>query len=239
MTAKILIIEDEEAIATMIRYNLEKEGFEVFYAGTGEAGMNMAIANEVNLILLDWMLPNMSGIDFCKAARAKHELREVPIIMLTARSEDEDKIKSFSVGADDYVTKPFSMQELIARIRAVLRRTAPIKEKGSIEFADLRVDLTTCKITRGERYVHLGPTEYRLLQYLLKKPKHVFKREELLEKVWGNNIHVELRTVDVHIRRLRKALNAGGEKDIIRTVRTYGYAIDDEISPDEVEETED
>ncbi|OPZ76352.1 MAG: Phosphate regulon transcriptional regulatory protein PhoB [Alphaproteobacteria bacterium ADurb.Bin438] len=230
MSSKILIIEDEEAIATMIKYNLEKEDFEVLTASSGEVGLNVAVANNVSLILLDWMLPNMSGIDFCKLARSRHELREVPIIMLTARSEDEDKIKSFSVGADDYITKPFSMQELIARVKAVLRRTAPMKEKGVIEFADLKVDLTTCKISRGDRYIHLGPTEYRLLQYLLKKPKHVFKREELLEKVWGANIHVELRTVDVHIRRLRKALNAGGEADIIRTVRTYGYAIDNEIN---------
>ena len=155
--------------------------------------------------------------------------------MLTARGEEADKIEGLSIGADDYMTKPFSVPELVARIRALLRRTRPTAVKGVLEFEDVKMDLATCRVTRGNRFVHLGPTEFRLLQFLMEKPRHVFPREVLLKEVWGADIHVELRTVDVHIRRLRKAMNDGGEKDLIRTIRAAGYSIDSNVPPEESE----
>lgn len=226
MTDKIMIVEDEEDIVTLLRYNLEKEGFETCVATEGDKAFNAIKINQPTLILLDWMLPGMSGIDICKQVRYDNDLRNVPIIMLTARGEEADKIKGLTIGADDYMTKPFSVPELIARIRALLRRIQPIKTKGELVFEDIKMDLATCRVFRGSRVVHLGPTEFRLLQFLMEQPRHVFPREQLLKEVWGADIHVELRTVDVHIRRLRKAMNEGGEPDLIRTVRAAGYSID-------------
>ena len=212
MTDKIMIIEDEEDIVTLLRYNLEKEGFETCFVMDGEKAFNAIKINQPTLILLDWMLPGMNGVDICKQIRYDNDLRTVPIIMLTARGEEADKIRGLTVGADDYMTKPFSVPELIARIKALLRRVQPPKVKGELLFEDIKMDLATCRVFRGSRFVHLGPTEFRLLQFLMEKPRHVFPREQLLKEVWGADIHVELRTVDVHIRRLRKAMNEGGEK---------------------------
>ena len=226
MTDKIMIIEDEEDIITLLLYNLEKEVFEVSCVSDGSKAFNAIKINQPTLILLDWMLPNMNGIDICKQIRYDNDLRNIPVIMLTARGEEADKIKGLTIGADDYMTKPFSVPELIARIRALLRRIQPMKTKGELVFEDIRMDLATCRVFRGNRSVHLGPTEFRLLQFLMEQPRHVFPREQLLKEVWGADIHVELRTVDVHIRRLRKAMNEGGETDLIRTVRAAGYSID-------------
>ncbi len=237
MTDKIMIIEDEEDIVTLLRYNLEKEGFETCVATEGDKAFNAIKINQPTLILLDWMLPGMSGIDICKQVRYDNDLRNVPIIMLTARGEETDKIKGLTIGADDYMTKPFSVPELIARIRALLRRIQPVKTKGELVFEDIKMDLATCRVFRGSRVVHLGPTEFRLLQFLMEQPRHVFPREQLLKEVWGADIHVELRTVDVHIRRLRKAMNEGGEPDLIRTVRAAGYSIDSQ-QPDTAQEDE-
>lgn len=226
MTDKIMIVEDEEDIVTLLRYNLEKEGFETEAVTDGAKAFNAIKVYQPTLILLDWMLPGISGVDICKLVRYDNDLRGVPIIMLTARGEEADKIKGLTIGADDYMTKPFSVPELVARIRALLRRAQPVKTKGELAFEDVKMDLATCRVFRGDRFVHLGPTEFRLLQFLMEQPHHVFPREELLKAVWGADIHVELRTVDVHIRRLRKAMNEGGEPDLIRTVRAAGYSID-------------
>ena len=226
MTDKIMIVEDEEDIVTLLRYNLEKEGFETEAVTDGAKAFNAIKVYQPTLILLDWMLPGISGVDICKLVRYDNDLRGVPIIMLTARGEEADKIKGLTIGADDYMTKPFSVPELVARIRALLRRVRPVKTKGELAFKDVKMDLATCRVSRGDRFVHLGPTEFRLLQFLMEQPHHVFPREELLKAVWGADIHVELRTVDVHIRRLRKAMNEGGKPDLIRTVRAAGYSID-------------
>lgn len=239
MTDKIMIVEDEEDIVTLLRYNLEKEGFDTCFVMDGGKAFNEIKIEHPTLILLDWMLPGMSGIDICKQVRYDNDLRNIPIIMLTARGEEADKIRGLTVGADDYMTKPFSVPELIARIKALLRRVQPTKTKGELVFEDIKMDLATCRVSRGSRFVHLGPTEFRLLQYLMEKPRHVFLREQLLKEVWGADIHVELRTVDVHIRRLRKAMNEGGEKDLIRTVRAVGYSIDSNVPEDErIDETD-
>lgn len=232
---KIIIVEDEDDIVTLLQYNLEREGFSVVSETNGGRALDVVAAEHPDLILLDWMLPEKSGIDICRSIRKSNDLRNIPIIMLTARGEEADKIEGLSIGADDYMTKPFSIPELIARIRALLRRAQPSPSKGVLEFEDVKMDLATCRVTRGNRFVHLGPTEFRLLQFLMEKPRHVFPREVLLKEVWGADIHVELRTVDVHIRRLRKAMNDGGEKDLIRTIRAAGYSIDTNIPPDEAE----
>lgn len=232
---KIIIVEDEDDIVTLLQYNLEREGFSVVSETNGGRALDVVAAEHPDLILLDWMLPEKSGIDICRSIRESNDLRNIPIIMLTARGEEADKIEGLSIGADDYMTKPFSIPELIARIRALLRRAQPSPSKGVLEFEDVKMDLATCRVTRSNRFVHLGPTEFRLLQFLMEKPRHVFPREVLLKEVWGADIHVELRTVDVHIRRLRKAMNDGGEKDLIRTIRAAGYSIDTNIPPDEAE----
>lgn len=229
MKQTILIIEDEEALIAMLKYNLEKEGFNVCVTMNGEEAVDAVKFYHPNLILLDWMLPGMSGVDICKQIRYNHDIRNIPVIMLTARSEEADKIKGLSSGADDYMTKPFSVPELIARIWAVLRRVQSVEKLlGEITFEDIKMDLASHRVTRGDRNLHLGPTEFRLLQFFLEHPRQVFPREVLLKEVWGADIHVELRTVDVHVRRLRKALNKGDEKDFIRTVRAAGYSIDTE-----------
>ncbi|MGC2856536.1 phosphate regulon transcriptional regulator PhoB [Novispirillum sp. DQ9] len=230
MKPLVMIVEDEAALVTMLRYNLEKDGFRVCSASDGEEALVVVDEMSPDLILLDWMLPVMSGIEVCRQLRRKPNTKDVPIIMITARSEEADKIRGLNTGADDYMSKPFSMPELLARVRALMRRTQPMQNKGSLNFLDIVMDLTAHRVTRGGRYVHLGPTEFRLLQFLMEHPGAVFSREELLNAVWGPDIYVEPRTVDVHIRRLRKALNGDTDPDVIRTVRAAGYALDAEAS---------
>lgn len=234
MAHSIMIIEDEEALALLLKYNLEKEGFEVIWEARGNKALAEVEKRCPSVILLDWMLPEMSGIDILKLIRSKPDIKNIPVIMLTAKGEEEDKIKGLSSGADDYVTKPFSIPELIARVKANIRRTPDIMAKKELIFEDIRMDLVEKKVFRGNNYIHLGPTEFRLLRMLLEHPGKVFSRENLLKNVWGDNIYVESRTVDVHIRRLRKSLNEFGP-DYIRTVRTTGYSIDTAMA-EELEE---
>jgi two-component system phosphate regulon response regulator PhoB len=222
----VLIIEDEQAQAEMLRYNFDRADFDVAVYGDGEEALLAVEERPPDLILLDWMLPGMSGVTLCQRLRARSETRSIPIIMLTARGEESDRIRGFDSGADDYVVKPFSPTELIARARAVLRRTRPALGEECLVCKDILMDLGSHRVSRGGKPIHLGPTEYRILRLFMERPDRVFSREQLLDKVWGRDIHVELRTVDVHIRRLRKALGAHGDDDIIRTVRGTGYALD-------------
>ena len=221
----VMVIEDEEALALLLKYNLEKEGYDVQIESRGSRALDEIEKNCPSVILLDWMLPEMSGVEICKLIRSKPDIKNIPVIMMTAKGEEEDKIKGLSSGADDYVTKPFSVPELMARVKANLRRAPePVQEK-ELSFEDIKMDLAEKKVFRGDSYVHLGPTEFRLLKTLMETPGKVFSREYLLKTVWGDNIYVESRTVDVHIRRLRKSLNEFGP-DYIRTVRATGYSID-------------
>ena len=221
----VLIVEDEAALATMLRYNLESEGYRVSEAVDGEEAILLVDEEPPNLILLDWMLPSLSGIEVCRRIRRNKSARDVPIIMLTARGEDSDRVRGLDSGADDYITKPFSPRELMARVRAVLRRSQP-SDHERLVYGDIEMDLARHWVQRGGRDLHLGPTEYRLLRHFLESPGRVFSREQLLDAVWGRDVYVETRTVDVHVRRLRKTLNEGGLPDLIRTVRSAGYAID-------------
>ena len=222
----VLVVEDEAALVTLLRYNLEREGFRVAEARDGEEAM-LQIAEQIpDLVVLDWMLPLMSGIEVCRQLRRLPETRRLPIVMLTARGEEGDKLRGLDAGADDYVTKPFSPSELIARLRAVLRRSRPERDGETLQYQDLVMDLASHRVRRNGREVHLGPTEFRLLRHLLENQGRVFSREQLLDMVWGRDVYVEPRTVDVHIRRLRKAINADEETDLIRTVRAAGYALD-------------
>ena len=230
----VMVIEDEEALALMLRYNLEKEGYLVAMEIHGSKAIAEIEKNHPSVILLDWMLPEMSGVEICKLLRSKPDIKNIPVIMLTAKGEEEDKIKGLSAGADDYVTKPFSIPELMARVKSQLRRAPEPHTEKELVFEDIRMDLVEKKVFRGENYIHLGPTEFRLLKMLMETPGKVFSREFLLKNVWGDNIYVESRTVDVHIRRLRKSLNEFGA-DYIRTVRATGYSID--INPLSDEET--
>jgi two-component system phosphate regulon response regulator PhoB len=224
----ILVVEDESALVTLLRYNLEREGFRVAEARDGEEALLTAREQKPDLVLLDWMLPLLSGLEVCRQMRRMAETRGVPIIMLTARGEEGDKLRGLDSGADDYVTKPFSPSELVARIRAALRRSRPTANGESLQFEDLTMDLAAHRVRRRGRDIHLGPTEFRLLRYLLEHQGRVFSREQLLDMVWGQDVYVEPRTVDVHIRRLRKAINASDETDLIRTVRSAGYSLDRE-----------
>ncbi|MBK8208864.1 MAG: phosphate regulon transcriptional regulator PhoB [Rhodospirillales bacterium] len=228
MTSKprVLIVEDEDAQAEVLRYNFDREGFEVAVAVDGEEAMLAVEEQQPDLILLDWMLPGTSGITVCQRLRSRPETRAVPIIMLTARGEEGDRVRGLESGADDYVVKPFLPSELVARVRAVLRRTRPSLSEERLVCGEIVMDLATHRVSRGGKHVHLGPIEFRLLRLFMERPYRVFTREQLLDKVWGRDIHVELRTVDVHIRRLRKALGAHGDEDVIRTVRGTGYALD-------------
>ncbi|HMA13723.1 MAG: phosphate regulon transcriptional regulator PhoB [Bacteroidota bacterium] len=226
MKPLVLIVEDQEALVTMLRYNLENAGFRVNTAGDGEEALVAAAEEVPDLILLDWMLPLMSGIEVCRQLRSKADTRRVPIIMLTARGEEADKLRGLDSGCDDYITKPFSPAELIARINAVLRRSKPELSSEMLTFADLAMDLAAHRVRRNGQDIHLGPTEFRLLRHLMQHPGRVFTREQLLDSVWGRDVYVEPRTVDVHIRRLRKALNQVGDDDLIRTVRSAGYSLD-------------
>lgn len=227
METSVLIVEDETAIVTMLRYNLEREGFRVYTTGDGEEAVTMVKEYKPDIIVLDWMLPSMTGIEVCKQIRWNQETKNTPIIMLSARGEESDRIRGLDVGADDYMVKPFSPSELVARIKAVFRRIRPSLTEQRMEYAGIKMDLATHKVTRNGVEVHLSPTEFGLLRYLVEHPGRVFSREQLLDSVWGHDIYVELRTVDVHIRRLRKALNYNEKQvDVIRTVRSAGYAIE-------------
>ena len=222
----VLVVEDEAALVTLLRYNLEREGFRVAEARDGEEAMLQLAEQMPDLVVLDWMLPLMSGIEVCRQLRRLPETRRLPIVMLTARGEEGDKLRGLDAGADDYVTKPFSPSELIARLRAVLRRSRPERDGETLQYQDLVMDLASHRVRRNGREVHLGPTEFRLLRHLMENQGRVFSREQLLDMVWGRDVYVEPRTVDVHIRRLRKAINADEETDLIRTVRAAGYALD-------------
>jgi two-component system, OmpR family, phosphate regulon response regulator PhoB len=222
----VLIVEDETALATMLSYNLEREGFDVRVASDGEEALIQVAERKPDVVLLDWMLPLVSGIEVCRQIRRAPASRTLPIIMLTARGEEGDRVRGLNSGADDYIVKPFSPVELIARVRAVMRRAQPASAEEVLRFADVTMDLVAHRVTRADKAIHLGPTEFRLLRFLMQHPSRVFSREQLLDRVWGHDVYVEVRTVDVHIRRLRKALNAGKAVDLIRTVRAAGYALD-------------
>ena len=227
MTPHILVFEDEDALSTLLQYNLEKEGYRVSLASDGEEGLMQAEEETPDLVLLDWMLPKVSGIEVCRRLRGRPETRNVPIIMLTARGEESDRVRGLDTGADDYLTKPVSMVELNARIRAVLRRIRPGLADDRVSHGDIIIDRVAHRVKRDGKEVHLGPTEFRLLDYLMQHPGRVFSREQLLDAVWGSDVYVEVRTVDVHVGRLRKALTvADGLRDPIRTVRSAGYALD-------------
>lgn len=226
MRPSILLVEDEPSIVDLLSYNLKREGFEVRETDDGEKALLMIRERPPDLIILDWMLPSVSGLEVCRQLRRDPNLQKLPIIMLTARAEEDDRVRALDSGADDYVTKPFSPSEVIARVRAVLRRTRPALSQDRLTYADIEMELDTYRVRRAGRTIHLGPTEFRLLRHFLEKPRRVFSRERLLDAVWGPDISVEPRTVDVHIRRLRKALNSENERDLIRTVRSAGYALE-------------
>jgi two-component system phosphate regulon response regulator PhoB len=223
---RVLVVEDEEALATLLDYNLKREDFDVALAADGEEALVKADEFAPDIVVLDWMLPKTSGIEVCRRLRADPKTRNVPVIMLTARSEEADRIRGLETGADDYITKPFSTNELIARIRAVLRRIRPALVQDEVKHGDIRVDRSAHRVWREDKEIHLGPTEFRLLDHLIQHPGRVFSREQLLNAVWGSDVFVEVRTVDVHIGRLRKALNRYEQGDPIRTVRSAGYSLD-------------
>lgn len=223
-SAKILIVEDELPLAELLRYNLEAEGYVVSHAETGEDAELLVSEELPDLMVLDWMLPTVSGIELCRRMRSRAETRSIPIVMLTARGEEADRVRGLSTGADDYVVKPFSLPELMARVKAILRRSAPERTAEVLRFADVELDRAAHKVSRGLRDVRLGPTEFRLLEFFMESPGRVLSRSQLLDGVWGRNAYVDERTVDVHIGRLRKALIRGKERDLIRTVRGAGYA---------------
>lgn len=224
--ANLLLVEDDAALAELLNWHFDREDFDVRQTPDGEEALILAQERTPDIVLLDWMVENLSGIEVCRRLRRMPETSNVPIIMLTARGEEEDRVRGLETGADDYVTKPFSPRELIARVNAVLRRVRPALAGEVLSFGDLEMDTVAHKVRRGGDVVPLGPTEFRLLRHLLEHPGWVFSRERLLDSVWGQDSEIELRTVDVHIRRLRKAINAGGRPDIIRTVRSAGYSLD-------------
>ncbi len=226
MTPHILVVEDEDSLATLLQYNLQKEGYDIALAGDGEEALLLVDERLPDLIVLDWMLPKVSGIEVCRRLRQRNETRNVPIIMLTARGEESDRVRGLDTGADDYLVKPFSMTELTARIRAVLRRIRPGLAEDRVRRGDLLIDRVAHRVKRAGAEIHLGPTEFRLLDYLMQHPGRVFSREQLLDAVWGSDVYVEARTVDVHIGRLRKALGVSDDDDPIRTVRSAGYSLD-------------
>ncbi|KAF0182611.1 MAG: phosphate regulon transcriptional regulator PhoB [Hyphomonadaceae bacterium] len=228
MTPHVLVVEDEEPIAQLLKYNLEKEGYRVSVAGDGEEALLLADEGKPDLVVLDWMLPKIAGIEVCRRLRSARESRNTPIVMLTARGDEGDRIRGLDTGADDYIVKPFQMSELLARLRAVMRRIRPALADDKVAAGDVTLDRGSHRVKRAGRDVHLGPTEFRLLEYLMQHPGRVFSREQLLDAVWGSEVYVEARTVDVHIGRLRRALNAGQEFDPIRTVRSAGYSFDAE-----------
>lgn len=225
MKPHILVVEDEPPLVEILRYNLENEGYRVSVATDGNDALTQIQASTPDLVILDWMLPQLSGIEVCRQIRTDPDSKDTPVIMLTARGEEADRVKGLVSGADDYVVKPFSPTELLARVRAVLRRSVSSSPDETLMHGDLVMDLAAHQVTRAGRSVHLGPTEFRLLRVFLKRPGRVFSREQLLDLAWGRDIYLEPRTVDVHIRRLRKALNEMDDEDVIRTVRGAGYAL--------------
>ena len=222
MTAKILIIEDEKAVREMLCFTLKNNGFEILEAEDSNSALDALRENEINLILLDWMLPGKQGIEISRIIRSSSEIKDIPIIMLTAKSDESDKVLGLESGADDYITKPFSPKELVARIKALLRRTAPQKDMEVVKYGNITLNPMTHKVTDGENNVELGPTEFKLLHFFMTHPERVFSRSQLLDLVWGRNIYVEERTVDVHILRLRKSFVSDSSK-CIQTVRGAGY----------------
>ena len=233
MTARILIVEDEEPLTLLLRYNLEAEGYAVETAARGDEAEVKLKEAAPDLVVLDWMLPGMSGIELCRRLRARAETERLPIIMLTARGEESERIRGLATGADDYIVKPFSVPELVARIRALLRRARPERVAARLAAGDLELDRDTRRVSRASREVHLGPTEFRLLEFLMQSPGRVFSREQLLDGVWGRDVYIDERTVDVHVGRLRRALNRGRASDPIRTVRGTGYSFDERFGKDE------
>ena len=225
-TPRVLVIEDDDALATLVQYNLEKEGYDVAVAGDGEEGLVQIDERLPDLVILDWMLPKVSGIEVCRRLRSRPETRNIPIIMLTARGEESDRVRGLDTGADDYLTKPFSVPELAARIRAVLRRIRPGLADDRLTHGDIVVDRVSHRVRRAGAEIHLGPTVFRLLDHLMQHPGRVFSREQLLDAVWGSDVYVEARTVDVHVGRLRKSLMQHSDVDPIRTVRSAGYSLD-------------
>ena len=227
MNASILIVEDEEALTLLLRYNLETQGYEVETIARGDEADTRLKEGTPDLVILDWMLPGLSGIELCRRLRARPETRQLPIIMLTARGEESERVRGLSTGADDYIVKPFSVTELLARVNALLRRASPERVADVLSFGDIAIDREKKRVSRAGQAIDLGPTEYRLLEFLMERPGRVFSREQLLDGVWGSDIYIDERTVDVHVGRLRKALNRGHSSDPIRTVRGAGYALDD------------
>ena len=225
---RILFVEDDPALTELVRFHLAREGYETLHTGDGDEALLLARESPPDLVLLDWMIEGTSGIEVCRRLRRMAETKALPIIMMTARGEEADRIRGLETGADDYVTKPFSPRELIARVAAVLRRVRPALAGATLVYADLEMDVATHRIRRGGRPIHLTPSEFRLLQHFMESPRRVFTRESLLSSVWSRDSDVELRTVDVQIRRIRKALNEGGRSDLIRTVRSAGYALEAE-----------
>lgn len=225
MQPHVLVVEDEDALSELLQYNLKKEGFKVSMAADGEEAMILVEERKPDVVLLDWMLPKVSGIEVCRRLRANQDTKNLPIIMLTARGEEADRIRGLDTGADDYIIKPFLMKELFARVRAVLRRIRPGLADDTVTSGGITIDRVAHKVQRNGESVHLGPTEFRLLDYLMQHPGRVFSREQLLDAVWGSDVYVEARTVDVHIGRLRKALSKAPGVDPIRTVRAAGYAL--------------
>jgi two-component system, OmpR family, phosphate regulon response regulator PhoB len=225
MIPYVIVVEDEAALATLLQYNLEKEGYEVAIASDGEEALLMVSERVPDMIVLDWMLPKLSGIEVCRCLRADKSTPNIPIIMLTARSEEDERVRGLDTGADDYITKPFALSELLARIRAVLRRAKPSLIEESLHCGNMVLDRSTHKVLRHGKEVPLGPTEFRLLEHFMSQPGRVFSRTQLIDAIWGTEVDVEIRTVDVHVGRLRRALNAGHQHDAIRTVRSSGYAL--------------
>lgn len=226
MNAHIFVVEDEKPIQELLQYNLEKEGFKVSSSANGEEALETIKEKIPDLILLDWMLPDLSGIKICQYLKQDKTVKDIPVIMLTAKGEEEDKIKGFNTGAEDYMTKPFSFPELLVRIKSLLKRVKPNIVSDEAVYLDLKIDRVSMKVSRKEKEINLGPKEYKLLNFLIKQPKRVYSRDQLLEQVWGDDINVESRTVDVHITRLRQAINIDGVKPLIRTVRSAGYSLE-------------
>ena len=225
--AKVMVVEDEEALVTLLTYNLEVEGYHVFSSRSGEEAMEVIREEQPDLVILDWMLPGVAGIEICRRIRAGAETKALPVIMLTARGEEGDRLRGLSTGADDYMVKPFSVAELLARVKALLRRTSPEKTADILERSGILLDRHAHRVTRGPREIQLGPTEYRLLEFFMQRAGRVLSRAQLLDNVWGRDCEVDERTVDVHVGRLRKSIVRGEEPDPIRTVRGSGYIFDD------------
>ena len=225
--ARILLVEDEEPLSLLLRYNLEAEGYAVEAIMRGDEAESWLKDNSPDLVILDWMLPGLPGIELCRRLRANTKTQSLPIIMLTARGEESERVRGLATGADDYIVKPFSVPELLARLRALLRRTNPERIADVLTLGEVTLDRVRQRVTRAGRDIELGPTEYRLLEFLMQRPGRVFTREQLLDGVWGRDIYIDERTVDVHVGRLRKALNRSGEKDPVRTVRGSGYSFDE------------